>query len=201
MRLFLRVLCFLILAIGFIIGVIYPFAAGNQQGRELARWQALDENGGFREFETVLPTTENQILVGVEVATEAGEQDYGAAAVLTLTATSGQKSEFAQVFTLGGVAPRAQAQPSSARHFLLQAPTLHAIREEPYRFVFTSGEVALPFTSVELILVGGTYEYDASVPPVGYGMIAIGMLGMILTRRRKSARTPKQPAPRRWGRG
>lgn len=194
MRLVLGVLMFIIMAFGFLIGVVYPFAAGSQQGYELARWQALDGAGGFREFETLLPAAEEQILVHVDVATDADAAVDGDAIVLTLTATSGQRTEFAQVFSLGDL-------PSTAREFRFEAATLHFIRDEPYRFVFTEGEMGVPFSSVELVLTGGTYEYDESVPPIGYGMIAIGTLGMFLTNRRKGGRKAAQPEPPKWGRG
>ena len=194
MRLVLGVLMFLIIAFGFLIGVVYPFAAGSQQGYELARWQALDGAGGFREFETHLPSTEEQILVHVDVANDEDAAVDGDASVLTLTATSGQRTEFAQVFSFGDA-------PSTARQFRFEAETLHLIRDEPYRFVFTEGEMSVPFSSVELVLTGGTYEYDGSVPPIGYGMMAIGALGIFLTNRRKRDRKPKSPEPPKWGRG
>lgn len=196
MRLVLGVLMFLIMAFGFLIGVVYPFAASHQQGYELARWQALDGAGGFREFETLLPASEEQILVHVDIAIDADTAVDGDAIVLTLTASSGQRTEFAQVF-------RPDDLPS-AGSYRFEAETLYFIRDEPYRFVFTEGEMGVPFSSVELVLTGGTYEFDEGVPPIGYGMMAIGMLGMFLTNRRKGGRKPKPPEPPeppKWGRG
>jgi hypothetical protein len=135
------------------------------------------------------------------VETRETAQAVGDAVVLTLTANGGQTTEFAQVFKLEGAEPRAQPSPSGRPRFLLPAPTLRPVREEPYRFVFTEGEVEQPFSSVELVLLGGTYAYDASVPPVGYGMMALGMLGMLLTRRSRNSAPAQKPAPRKWGRG
>ena len=201
MRLILRVLFFLMVALGFVIAIIYPFAAGKQEGRELARWQALDERGEFVQLETQLPSSENQVLVAVEVEVGEPVEAIGDAVVLTLTASRSQITEFAQVFKLAGAEPRAQPSPSGRTRFLLHAPTLRPVRDEPYRFVFTEGEVEQPFSSVELVLIGGTYAYDASVPPIGYGMLALGMLGLLLTRRSRNTAPAQKPVPRKWGRG
>lgn len=201
MRRILRGLFFVMAALGFVLAIIYPFAAGKQQGRELARWQALDERGDFIQFETKLPASEDQVRVAVEVETAEPTQALGDAVVLTLTAGRGQTTEFAQVFRLSGAEPRAQPSPSGKQRFVLHAPVLRPVRDEPYRFVFTEGEVEQPFSSVQLVLVGGTYAYDASVPPIGYGMIALGMLGMLLTRRSRNGAPAQKTAPRKWGRG
>ncbi len=196
MRLVFRVLFFLLLACGFLISVVYPFAADHQQGHEIARWQALDGNGGFREFETLLPNEEEQVLVKVEVATN---EDVDAdAIVLTLTASTGTTTHFARTFTLED----GESLPSQegSRRYVLDAEALWFIYDEPFRFVFTEGEVGMPFSSVELVLIGGTYAYDEAVPPIGYAMMAMGMLGMFFTRRRRGGKS-KPPEPPKWGRG
>lgn len=183
MRIILGVLCFLIMAFGVLIGVVYPFAASHQESYELARWEALDGRGGFREFETLLPRSEEQVLVKVELETNTPET-FGDAVVIVVKAVAAERSQFTRALGLRDIEPLPAQGDNPGNRFLLDVETVQFIRDEPYRFMFEEGVVGMPFSSVELILVGGTYEFDASVPPIGFGMIAIGMTGMFLTDRK-----------------
>jgi len=189
---------FVIAAFGTLIGVVYPWAAANQQSYELSRWQAVSESGGFASFETILPSNEDKVLVSVEIETAADVALPDGQVILTLTASRAGRTELAVAFDADNASPMTPVVASGNRRYALDGGALHFLDDEPFSFVFTSGEADVALASVELILVGGTYDYDEGVPPIGYGLMAVGFAGFGLTLR---GRRPKAAPPPRWGRG
>lgn len=197
-RLIAGIVFFVIAAFGVLIGVVYPWAAANEQGYELGRWQAVSASGeGFASFETILPSNEERVVVRVEIETPLDLGQFDRDVILTLTASRAGRTEIAEAFIPAGISPKETREPSAGRRYVLEAGTLYPVDDEPFSFVFTEGEVAIPLTSVELVLVGGTFDYDEGVPPIGYGLMGIGLVGFALSIRKRR----EKPSPPRWGRG
>lgn len=194
MRWFVRFFLLIVLGFGVLLGFVYPWAA-QRQGDEIGRWRVYTAGGDFVPVETRLPADEEQVRILVEVATTT-RVNADRAVVLTMTATSGGRTQIAQTFTLDGVEPGEGRSTLPVLLYSLEAETLYSIEDEPYIFVFGPGEVELPLVYVELVLIGGTFDYDESVPPIGYALTAIGFVGLVLTFRRR-----RETPPPRWGRG
>ena len=200
MRLIFGLICFLIAAFGAVIGIIYPYAAQNQEGYELSRWQVFSPQEGFKTVEALLPTSEDRIVVKIELVTN-GEVQSSGEIVLTMTATSDGRTQIANAYSLQDVTPVLLSPQLPLRRYVLDADTLYFVKSSPYVFVFGEGEVDVPLVSVDLVLIGGTYDYDDSLPPIGLGMMALGILGLFLTRRKRKENPNSSPPPPKWGRG
>lgn len=193
-RLLLAIVFLAIAAFGVLIGVVYPTGAIYGRGHEIERHRVFTAGQGFLPVETRLPLNEDQVLIRVEAAT-AYPVRADRAVVLTMTASSGGRTEIAQTFTLDGVEPR----DGLADHIYdLEGETLYFVADEPYVFIFGPGEAEIPLVYVDLVLIGGTYEIDEVVPPIGWGFMAVGFAGLVLTLRRR--RKKPGPPPPRWGR-
>ena len=201
MRWLVRLVFLAVLVVGLLLGIVYPWGAEQGGGYELGRWRVFDRDTGFVPVETSLPTNEDQIVVVAELATEAEVTGLDRTVVLTMTASAGGRTEIAHAFTLDGVEPRVFSPQLPSRFYRLQADTLFYVSNEPYIFTFGPGEADIPMVSVDLVLIGGTYPLDESVPPIGYGMIAVGFVGLVLSLRRRRENPNSQPPPPRWGRG
>ena len=198
LRWFMRLILLSVLLLGVLLGIVYPLAGGGD-GYEIGRWRAYDMAAGFQPIEILLPTDQPQILVKVEMATPQAVTGTGSRAVMTLTAASNGRTELAQYFALDGVEPRILSPQLPGRLYLLDAGPIFYPGEEPYLFTFGPGDVEIDMATVDLILIGGTRDVDEAVPPIGYAMMAVGFIGLMMTRKRRE--NPNSKPPPRWGRG
>lgn len=198
LRWLMRLVFTAVLGFGVLIGLLYPWLGGGK-GFEIGRWRVYDRVAGFQPVEILLPTDERQILVRAELSTPYRIENTGALSVMTVTVASGDYTELAHYFSLDGVAPR-QVSPQLPGHvYMLEAGALYRPGEAPYLFTFGPGEAEIDMATVDLVLIGGTLEIDEAVPPLGYGFMAIGFIGLALTfRRRREKKNP--PPPPKWGR-
>lgn len=200
LRWLLRLVFVAVLLLGILLGIVYPLAEGGR-GYEIGRWRAYDSVNGFVPVEMLLPTDQSQIIVRAEISTPAPLAGTGNNAVMTLTVASGGRTELVHYFALDGVEPRLVSPQLPGRLYLFDAGSISSPGEEPYVFTFGPGDVEIDMATADLILVGGTRDIDEAVPPLGYGMIGIGFLGLLLTFRRRRENPNSQPPGQRWGRG
>lgn len=200
LRWFLRLVFLAMLAVGVLLGLIYPWAEGGA-GFEIGRWRAYDRASGFQPVEILLPTDQAQVLVRTEISTPGPVEGAERSTVMTLTVSSNGRTEIVHYFTLDGVEPRIVSPQLPGRIYALDAGALRSPGEEPYIFTFGPGEIEAGIDSVDLILIGGTRDVDAAVPPLGYGMMGVGFLGLLMTFRKRRQNPNSQPPPPRWGRG
>lgn len=196
MRVLLRIVFFLVAALGVLIGVIYPWAASSQSGEVLGTWRVFDPASGFMEIETSPPREGEFILARLEIGA-AQAADPGGDTVLAMTVTSGDWTISAQTFSLENAARRDGSPQNPARTYTVDSDPIYLSGgDEPYRFAFEHGRVELPLAFVDMTLIGDLYEIDEAVPPIGWGLMAVGILGFAFTRRRRD----KTPPARKWGR-
>lgn len=199
LRWFLRLVFLAILGVGLLLGLVYPWAAGGA-GFEIGRWRAYDRVSGFQPVEILLPTDQEQILVKAEISTPRPVEDAERSTVMTLTVSSSDRTELAHYFSLDGVEPRLVSPQLPGRIYTLDAGALYYPGEQPYTFIFGPGDEQVDMATVDLILIGGTKDIDEAVPPLGYGFMAVGFVGLVLSFRRRRDNPNSQPPPR-WGRG
>ncbi len=200
LRWFLRLVFLAVLGLGILLGLVYPWAGGGN-GFEIGRWRAYDIASGFRPIEMLLPTDQAQIVVKVEVSTPRPVEDTGYLTVMTLTVASNGRTELVHYFALDGVEPRLVSPQLPGRVYTMDAGTLYYPGEAPYQFAFGPGDVEMDMATVDLVLIGGTRDIDEAVPPLGYGMMGIGFIGLVMTFRRRRENPNSQPPEHRWGRG
>lgn len=200
LRWFLRLVFLAVLAVGILLGLIYPWAEGGA-GFEIGRWRAYDRASGFQPVEILLPTDQAQVLVRAEISTPGPVEGAERSTVMTLTVSSNGRTEIVHYFTLDGVEPRIVSPQLPGRIYPVEVGPLYYPGESPYVFVFGPGDVDIDMATVDLVLIGGTRDIDEAVPPIGYGMMAIGFFGLLMTFRRRRENPNSQPPQHRWGRG
>lgn len=200
LRWIMRLVFLAVLLLGVLLGLVYPWAGGGM-GYEIGRWRAYDRVAGFMPLEILLPTDQQQILVKAEISTPQPVAGTDIRTVMTLTVSSNGRTELAHYFTLDGVEPRLVSPQLPGRVYAVEAGVLYYPGEAPYGFVFGPGDAGIDIATVDLVLIGGTHDVDEAVPPIGYGMMGIGFLGLLLTFRRRRDNPNSQPPPPRWGRG
>lgn len=198
LRWLMRLVFLGILGLGVLLGLLYPLLDGGK-GFEIGRWRVYESATGFRPAELLLPANEQQILVRAELSTPNPVGDTGSLSVMTLTVASDGRTELAHYFSLDGVQGQQVSPQLPGRAYMLEAGALYRPGEAPYLFTFGPGDAEIEMATVDLILVGGTLEIDEAVPPIGYGFMVIGFVGLALTFRHRRKK-PSTPPPQKWGR-
>lgn len=200
-RWILRLVLLAILGFGLLIGAVYPWAARNQTGHEIGRIPVAASETAYEAVEVALDPSDEQVQVVVEVVAEAPGDDMAGVPVLEVTVSSDGRTALFTALTLSDAEWRLVSPQSQDRVYRMEAGMLYFIGSEPYVFEFTPVEGAAVIRSVELVLSGGFFDYDASVPPIGWGLIAVGLFGLVISFRRRRENQNSQPPPQRWGRG
>ncbi|KQU91304.1 hypothetical protein ASD12_26485 [Mesorhizobium sp. Root102] len=201
----MRFLFVLILLAGTSIGVIYPWAMSNFSGHEIGTWRVY-EQGRFKPLTVSLAARDAPVRVLVDLTARAERIVSQQRTVLTLTAASNGRTVLASTLQFNHSDNPRQASPQLPdKIFRDEAGVIAAVSPGPYIFTVGPGDADdIPMRAVDLILRSGVGEIDSRARPIGFSLMAIGLIGFLLTLRSGGGRPENpnsQPPPPRWGRG
>jgi hypothetical protein len=202
----MRVLFLLILLAGVGAGVIYPWAQRNFSGDEIGTWRVY-EQGRFTPVDVPLKATDAPVRVLVDLTTNADRIISSDRTVLTITASHDGKTALAATLRFrGNPTPREQAPQVADRIFRDEAGVIPVVGDGAYTFTVGPGDADdIQIKAVDLVLRSGAEEVDERLQPIGFSLMAIGIIGLVLALRRGKGGRPdnpnSQPPPPRWGRG
>ena len=203
----MRFLFLLILLAGTGIGVIYPWAMTNFSGHEIGTWRVY-EQGRFKPLTVPLSGRDAPVRVLVDLTARAERIVSQQRTVLTLTAATNGRTVLASTLQFNHSDNPRQASPQLPdKIFRDEAGLIPAVSPGPYTFTVGPGDAEdIPMRAVDLILRSGVGEIDGRARPVGFSLMAAGLIGLVLAMRfgRRGGRPENpnsQPPPPRWGRG
>lgn len=203
----MRFLFFLILLAGTGIGVIYPWAMTNFSGHEIGTWRVY-EQGRFKPLTVPLSGRDAPVRVLVDLTARAERIVSQQRTVLTLTAATNGRTVLASTLQFNHSDNPRQASPQLPdKIFRDEAGLIPAVSPGPYTFTVGPGDAEdIPMRAVDLILRSGVGEIDGRARPVGFSLMAVGLIGLVLAMRfdgrgGRPENPNSQPPPPRWGRG
>ena len=201
----MRFLFVLILLAGTGIGLIYPWAMTNFSGREIGTWRVY-EQGRFKPLTVSLAGRDAPVRVLVDLTARAERIVSQQRTVLTLTAASNGRTALASTLQFNHSDNPRQASPQLPdKIFRDEAGVIATVSPGAYLFTVGPGDADdIPMRAVDLVLRAGTGEIDGRARPVGYGLIAVSLIGFLLSLRFGGSRPENpnsKPPPPRWGRG
>ncbi|MER8885666.1 hypothetical protein NKJ73_13030 [Mesorhizobium sp. M0074] len=201
----MRSLFALILLIGTGIGVVYPWAMTNFSGREIGIWRVYDQ-GRFKPVTVPLSARDGPLRVLVDLTARAERIVSQQRTVLTLTAATGGRTVLASTLQFNHSDNPRQVSPQLPdRIFRDEAGLIPTVTPGSYIFTVGPGDAeGIPMRAVDLVLRSGAGEVDRRARPVGFSLMAAGLVGLVLAFRfggRRPENPNSQPPPPRWGRG
>ena len=201
----MRFLSVLLLIAGAAIGIFYPWAMSNFSGHAIGTYRVY-EGGRFRPATVQLAASDAPVRVLVDLTARAERVAGQQRTVLTLTAANGGRTALASALSFNHTDNPRQASPQLPdKIFRDEAGVIQTVSPGPYLFTVGPGDADdIPIRAVDLVLRAGTGEIDRRARPVGYGLIAVGLLGFLLSLRSGGGgpQNPNsQPPAPRWGRG
>jgi hypothetical protein len=203
----MRFLFVLILLAGTGIGVIYPWAMTNFSGHEIGTWRVY-EQGRFKPLTVPLSGRDAPVRVLVDLTARAERIVSQQRTVLTLTAATNGRTVLASTLQFNHSDNPRQASPQLPdKIFRDEAGLIPAVSPGPYTFTVGPGDAEdIPMRAVDLILRSGVSEIDGRARPVGFSLMAVGLIGLVLAMRfggcgGRPENPNSQPPPPRWGRG
>jgi hypothetical protein len=198
----MRIVFLLIFLIGAGMGFAYPWVMQNRTSHEIGKWRVGD-SGGFHPIDARFTGADAPVKVVVDLAAVLQPNFESKARVLTITAAAEGKTVLANTLTLNGAEKREESPQTHLQVFRIQAGSIPEVGNGGYTFTVGPGDAeGIQVASVDLLLSGGG-SYDQRAQPVGFSVMAVGMIGFLLSFRRRagggSGGTPQPPKPR-WGR-
>lgn len=201
----MRFIFFLILLAGLALGVGTQFYANNFGGRELGTWRVYDQGRTFQPFQTNLSSSDAPLHVIVDLTTIGTPTFAQDRTVLTLTVGHNNTTVLADTLDYVNARPRENSPQIPDRIFRAFAGPIASLETGNYVFTLGLGDAdRINIRQVDVILRADATPFDPRLQPVGYAMIAVGVIGFVLAARRRRSGdgdggSAAPPSPR-WGR-
>jgi hypothetical protein len=202
----MRFLFALILFAGIGIGAIYPWAMTNFSGHEIGTWRVY-EQGRFKPVTVPLSSRDAPVRVLVDLTARAERIVPQQRTVLTLTAASGGRTVLASTLQFNHSDDPRQASPQLPdKIFRDEAGLIPTVSPGPYIFIVGPGDAeGIEMRAVDVVLRSGAGEVDRRAQPVGFSLMAVGLIVLMLALRFGGGggrpENPNSQPPPRWGRG
>ncbi|MER8827148.1 hypothetical protein NKH73_05330 [Mesorhizobium sp. M0938] len=203
----MRFLFLLILLAGTGIGVVYPWAMTNFSGHEIGTWRVY-EQGRFKPVTVPLATADAPVRVLLDLTAKTERIVVSQQrTVLTLTAATGGRTVLASTLQFAHSENPRQVSPQLPdKIFRDEAGLIATVSPGPYTFTVGPGDAeGIEMRTVDLVLRSGVGEIDSRARPVGFSLMAAGLIGLLLALRFGGGGRPQnpnsQPPAPRWGRG
>lgn len=198
----MRIISLLVLILGIVFAVIYPWMTENFAGDEVGSWRVYDRGGSFQPVEVTLSDRDAPVRVIVDLRAIGQFYPSGSETALTVTASTDGRTVLAEELSFIHTSPR-EDSPQTADLVYRDSPGLiEPASEAVYTFMVGEGDAAtLEINSVDLILRRNALRFDRQLQTIGFVLMGVGFASLFfsLFRRRKSK--PVNPSGTKWGRG
>lgn len=176
----MRILFFLLALAGLVLGIVYPAAVDYFSGELIANLPVYDRARGFAPVTVPLNADDAPVRVMLSAATLDNFSPPNASAHLTITATHGSRTVLASPVVF--VAQQARESASNSQRLSATVGLIDPVDAGDYRFDVNFGDAGtLPFQSVELVLRRRALVADERAQPIGYMLLAVGVVGFVLS--------------------
>ncbi len=202
MRLIFLAFSAIVIVAGVLLGIVYPKTAERWLGREVGRWTIYAQGGDFGTERVTLSPSDGAAVVTLETRSSAPLRSGADRAFLLLTVTDAAGEEVLRQVIAPPRGGGLESPQTGVMRYSERVATLEPL-SGAHIFTMERGkdfddDIVL---SIDLILNAGTYHVQPNARPVGYGLIAFGVLCLVFALRSRRENPNSSPPPRQWGRG
>jgi hypothetical protein len=191
----------LMILVGLLGGVGYPFYMENLSGAELAVFRVYERSTGFKAIDVDLSANDAPVRIFLDMIPLQGFVPDSSRTMLTLTATTRGRTVLAASLSYIGADQSDRGPQSSEKVYRDRAGDIKNVDTGTYRFVVGEGDNDdLSMKSVDLILRADVAEADPRAMPTGLGIAALGLLGFVRSRKNTKIAAAAEEAKPKWGR-
>lgn len=194
----------LLFAAGLAAGFVYPWYVTNFSGHEIGSWRVYDRGGDFQPVTMRLAADDGPVRVLVDMMAVAPPEFAQSGTALTVTASTSGRTVLAEMVSFSEAKPQEKSPQLREKMYRDEAGVIADVEDADYTFTVGRGDLErIEIRQVDLVLRGGASGIDPRAQPIGYSLVAAGLIGFVLaSRRRRQRRSPDAaPPPPRWGRG
>lgn len=196
----MRVLFLLLLVIGIVAGLGYPFAMTHFSGQEIGSWQAFDRASGFRPVRVHLDAADAPVRVFVDMQPVRDFVPASGRTALTGVVTRAGRDVLVETLNYAGAQVTNRGSPQGPRVYRDTMGDIGTVESGDYLFTIGPGDHdGLEVARVDLVLRRGAVAVDKRILPAGIALIILSIAGLLWSRSR-NRRAARQPEPPRWGR-
>jgi hypothetical protein len=184
------------------LGIAYPWLQQSYSGYTIGTWKVFDGTT-FTRAEARPAPSEAPLFVSVEMITRGPLRADREGAVLTLTAQNDGRTVLAEALDFEGVEGRIVSPQSGDVAYRTEAGRIPTIGGDGLLIDVARGDYdRVDIVSVAVTVEAGAIDIQPNAIPVGYTLLAVGLIGFIATFRSRAPKNPNSspPPPRKWGR-
>jgi hypothetical protein len=200
-----RLLAFLVFLLGLALGVGYPMLAARLPVAPIGTWPVYVRASGFTPVDTRLTPDQAPVEVYVDLTASGSPEFKADRAVLTLTASAAGRTVLAEPLTFEDSVKRDDAPQTPEMIYRTKAGVIETVDPKESLYTFTAGPgdaEGIELGKADLVLEKGPHQADPRAQPIGFIVMAIGVVAFLLSFRGGGS-TPPNPnskPPPRWGR-
>lgn len=199
----MRLIFAIVFVVGLAAGIAYPFFITNFSGHAIGEWRVYERGSGFKPAKMSLSEADAPVRALVDLTTLGEPRLSGDHTALTMTASVNGHTVLANTLTFVHSEPRNDSPQSGQRVYRDLGGMIDTVEDAEYTFTVGPGDAdGIEMRSVDLILRSGAAPLDPRLQPIGFMLMAVGVIGFVIAMRHggQPPNPNSQPPASRWGR-
>lgn len=196
----MRPVLLLLLVVGIVLGVGYPWVATNFSGEELGSWRVYDRPGPYKPVTVNLKKGDAPVRAFVDMQPLRNFVPSEGRTALTAVVTRQGKDVLVKTLTYVSSKATNKGSPQGPQVYRDSIGDIDPVDDGEHVFTIGPGDYdGLEVAQVDLVLRRDVIGYDRRAVPAGIALIAISIFGLVRLRRGRKAASHEIPPPK-WGR-
>jgi hypothetical protein len=197
----MRPLLLLLLIAGVVLGIGYPWIAGNFSGEEIGSWRVYDRSSSYKPVTVTLMAEDAPVRAFVDMQPLQNFIPAEGRTALTSVVTRQGKDVLVKTLNYANAKATNRGSPQGPLVYRDSIGDIDPVQAGDYVFTIGPGDVdGLQVGQVDLVLRKDVMAVDRRAIPAGVALIIVSIFGLIrLRRNRKDSARYGPPAPK-WGR-